>query len=733
MPSGLEILLGEKHQRWILIVVALLVLLATASLCWRGIVLSDEGYLLLQALDLRDGKVLYRDMDAFVTPGIWLLLAGLFSVVEPSVLASRFLALLCLLSTIAVSYIIVSRLAGRIYALACVGGLLVFSVWAFPAWTFAFYSPFAVMFALWGLERLLAWSQSKKARDLFFVGLWLGLSISFKQNYGVYALVGAAAGFIALHREAGESWTGCVRRLGGASIPVGMGLALIGLPLVGYFATQGALPQLFDSLVVRPFAFAGLHDIAYPDPLKIFDSEFMQSMVNQLTYGAAPLYQTSALLGLPRLSSLAGNLNILLFWVPPMVLGAGLLLAFSPARSALRIDAKLFSVVAMSGLLFLGVFPRADFNHLINVYQPVVVAGAVVTHRILKRYPAPRKFFINFGLGCCAVSLALYTVIAGSWFVSMVRSMDHELDVPRGGILLNELTVHMLDFQIQRIQDSTAPGEAILTVPDIAMLNFLADRPIPGRYYNLYEHHINRDEGAGVVEGVEENGVRLAISRMSNFFSDRRGLREYAPQLATYLKTNFDITYVMSRDGFVYLERRETPKPTPNTINALADCEGLDPAIDGGKILESHVLFDALYLYPGTWGKRTAVEAHCRVTVPPNSELALRIGFQPPHSVEPGTWLMAEILALTGDRSEKLLARIFDVAPPGFMQWGSVPYPEFRVDLSHLADEEVTLVFRTTRSGNLNLGLFYLGGFAMAWEDPRLEPISGTPGASAPE
>ena len=158
MPSGLEILLGEKHQRWIRIVVALLVLLSTASLCWRGIVLSDEGYLLLQALDLRDGKVLYRDMDAFVTPGIWLLLAGLFSVVEPSVLASRFLALLCLLSTIAVSYIIVSRLAGRIYALASVGGLLVFSVWAFPAWTFSFYSPFAVMFALWGLERLLAWS-----------------------------------------------------------------------------------------------------------------------------------------------------------------------------------------------------------------------------------------------------------------------------------------------------------------------------------------------------------------------------------------------------------------------------------------------------------------------------------------------------------------------------------------------------------------------------------------------
>ena len=362
MSTRLEMLLGEKRQRWIRIAVALLVFLFAASLCWRGLILSDEGYLLLQALDLRDGKVLYRDMDAFVTPGIWLLLSGLFSLVEPSVLASRFLALACLLSTIAVSYIIVSRLAGRPFALASVGGLLVFSVWAFPAWTFAFYSPFAVMFALCGLERLLAWSQSKKARDLFFVGLWLGLSISFKQNYGVYALVGAMAGFLALHREAGESWGGCVRQFGLASIPVGAGLALIGLPLVGYFTVQGALPHLIDSLVVRPFAFAGLHDIAYPDPSKIFDIAFMQSMINQLTYGAPALYQAAAPLGLHWMSALARSLNILLFWVPPIVLGAGLLLSFFPGRSTSRIDAKLFSVVRHVGTLVSRRLPESRFQ-----------------------------------------------------------------------------------------------------------------------------------------------------------------------------------------------------------------------------------------------------------------------------------------------------------------------------------------------------------------------------------
>lgn len=40
------------------------------SVCRRAIVISDEGYLLSQVVDMLAGKVLYRDMDAFVSPGI---------------------------------------------------------------------------------------------------------------------------------------------------------------------------------------------------------------------------------------------------------------------------------------------------------------------------------------------------------------------------------------------------------------------------------------------------------------------------------------------------------------------------------------------------------------------------------------------------------------------------------------------------------------------------------------
>ena len=133
------------------------------TLCSRSISLADEGHVLGGALEIAQGKVLYRDIDSFVAPGIWLLLAGVFKLFQPSVLTSRLLAFVGYLATVWICYRIVAMLSGRAWAWATVAGLLVFTVWAFPAWTFCFYSPYAVMLALAGLERLLRWQSRRRA------------------------------------------------------------------------------------------------------------------------------------------------------------------------------------------------------------------------------------------------------------------------------------------------------------------------------------------------------------------------------------------------------------------------------------------------------------------------------------------------------------------------------------------------------------------------------------------
>jgi len=158
------------RARSLFIACALLVAAFVLPLLRRGITLGDEGYLLLQSLDMLQGKVLYRDLDAFVTPGIWFVLAGVFSLVEPSVIASRIPVFIAYLAMVGVSYRIAARMGGRGSGLAAVGLMLVCTVWAFPAWTFAFYSPFSVLFALAGLERVLAFSDHGRGRDLADAG-----------------------------------------------------------------------------------------------------------------------------------------------------------------------------------------------------------------------------------------------------------------------------------------------------------------------------------------------------------------------------------------------------------------------------------------------------------------------------------------------------------------------------------------------------------------------------------
>ncbi|MBW2388801.1 MAG: glycosyltransferase family 39 protein, partial [Deltaproteobacteria bacterium] len=261
-------------------------LLFVIPLATRSLTMADEGYLLLQSLDMANGKILYRDMDAFVTPGMWFLLAGLFKLVEPSVIASRVPVVIAYLALIALCYRIPARFGGAIAGMASVVIMMVSTVWAYPGWTFAFYSPFSMLAAIAALERLLAFHDSALRRDLALVGLLLGLSILFKQNYGTFALAGACLSLIVFRYEVGESAVASFRGAVSDALWLGAGIALIALPTVAYFGVHGALGDAFQSLVVHPFEFSGMHDIPYLDIGAFFAPNVLSETLDIMIYGA---------------------------------------------------------------------------------------------------------------------------------------------------------------------------------------------------------------------------------------------------------------------------------------------------------------------------------------------------------------------------------------------------------------------------------------------------------------
>jgi|GEM_PF-837207 len=692
------------------------------SLCRRAINLTDEGYLLTQVIDMLEGKVLYRDMDAFVTPGIWFALAGLFKLVDPSVLASRILAFAGYLGTLWICYRIVARLAGHLWGWSTVALLMVFTIWAFPAWTMVFYSPIAILFALAALERLLSWRESQHRRDLLLCGLFLGVSILCKQNYGVFAAVGSLVALVGFRIEDREPIGSALRGVLESSVRIGLGGCAIALPTLAYFAYHGALGAVFDSLVVHPFVFMSHQDIAYPS-LSMLWTAAPLSGVDSLTYGAYsfsqapnPFYSPDPNLRWLHDVHFLERLHILLFWLPPLGLAVGSFLALRPSDSRRPIDGNLFAVIAVAAFVYLGVFPRADFNHLINVYQPAIVTFVLLLHRLAEAFPRPRKWALRAGFAVGFSLLFVYTGIAGVWYVHTLSALNTPVGSPRGGVLVTPVDQQMIDFQVKTIREKTGKGEFVLTVPALTMLNFLADRRMPGRYYNLYEHHIAHDDGAGVVEAAEAHNVSLVVSDYNNFFSDRVGLRSYAPELATYLRDYFEPESDVAGDRFRYLTRRDVPITERSSFDLIDFC---DVSPEGRSYTREHLLFSSLYQAPHLKRPNAPVSTSCTFTVPERGQLAVSIGYRRPVAVARKATLKAEIWLADGENSEPLFSEVIPVQTQ--RGWSTPPAPEYRLDLVKFAGREITLLFRTIFKGRAKMGPLDLGGFALVWQDLRIE------------
>lgn len=693
----------------------------------RGIVLSDEGYLLQQALDLLGGRVLYRDMDAFITPGAWFLLAGLFAIVEPSVIASRYLVLVVYVATCWTALRIVLPVAGRAAALGAAGALLLFSVWAFPAWTFAFYSPIAILFVLLGLERLLAWQRSGRVRDLLAVGVLLGLAVCTKQNYGVFALCGASIAWAAtrLSRadEPGGGLDGAGRDIGAVTL----GLLAAGLPFLFYLLAHDAFGAAWSSLVVHPFEFAGRHDIPYAPLSDLWRPDLYTDGTEKLTYLS---YATLRVGPNPLLQAVRGTqrLHVLAYWLPPLLFAGGLALAIArPRDRTRRVDVALLAIVATCGAVFLGVLPRADFNHLVNVYQPVIVVGAVVVQRAFARIPGEaRAGRIALASACGALAL-LYGATAVLWYAGLLGTHVVPVDGGRGGVRVDPVDGAKIQGLVRAILHRTAPGDPLLTIPDLTMLNFLTARSVPSAYYNLYEHHIAGDDGAAVAEGAERHDVRVVVTRFDNFFSDRVGLIDYAPVLVDYLVTHFERVFIGPDQDYIVYQRREEPAEPVPFRDALAECRSDSELAQ----LRRHLLFSALYhrSRPSAPIPAEGVATTCRVHVPADGGvLSLELGYLRPRAALPGTQLVAEISVVEGDERRRLHYEPMRVVPARTEQ-RQQPFERLDLALSRWAGRDVDIELRTRLFGAGAAHPLDWMGFAMAYRDVR---VQARPGGARP-
>lgn len=435
--------------------------------------LYDEGLVLVNAERIRGGEVIYRDFWTLYSPGYFYMLAGLFALFEPNILAARlFDTLLRFLLTLGV-YALVRPLTSWRAALIpwalvtfWLGTIRFYSYPAFPATG-------AILLAALAFLRYVRGGQE---RWLLATGLALGLTALLRLDFGGYAAIGfgvaLAAHALRVAYEAGvgrQGWPGYVLR---REAILAAGALAVALPVYLALGLAAGFAVLYEDLVHFPAT--TFRAVRYlPVPPLIPDL----GRINGLQWNDwLRLY-------LPLTTFSVGAVAAVrwLFWRPVR-------------RSYRRYQAGVLFLALIGAGLGLAIKATSRYHELHAL--PMTFCAVIVATILLYRLPRRWRQSVPFRVAAGGLAFLLLT---GPYFVHFVflAQMNaasplgcYSTDPKAGCVPLGRDQARVAEY----IRAQTRPDEYVfignarhdqIFVNDL-MLYFLADRRIPTRYAELH-------------------------------------------------------------------------------------------------------------------------------------------------------------------------------------------------------------------------------------------------------
>jgi hypothetical protein len=414
-----------------------------------GIQPNDEGLMLQAAARIADGQVPYSDFWWFYPPGQPYLLALLWKLFGPSLLAWRVVRLVCNAAVAVLAWALARR--GGAPAWAALGAWLVSALaMAYPSGPHPF--PVTLVFAL---GALLLFERRPVA-----AGVLAGLAAAWRIEFAAYLGVGVLVAY-AFRPEPGAVRARLAARFAAAAAGVA---ALLYLPVVA----AAGLGDSFD-LVIR-----------YP----LEDFSDYQSLPFPFNYDG-PL-NTGSIGGF--LSDSAENL--LLFYLP-LALVLGLVAAL--AALALRFERKrawqLAGAVFAVGMAHY-LITRPDVFHT----APLAVMDTVLAAWALGARPVAagaRRTLVTVGAAVAVLAVG-YAVVEGADRTWLELRTDYaELRLPPAdGVRVRASSRDALERAVHEVQRRVPDGDPIyvatrrsdLVTSGNPLFYVLADRPNPTRY-----------------------------------------------------------------------------------------------------------------------------------------------------------------------------------------------------------------------------------------------------------
>jgi 4-amino-4-deoxy-L-arabinose transferase-like glycosyltransferase len=482
--------------------------------------LFDEGWPLYAAMQLHAGGVLYADVLFPFPPGHLLSAWIAYAIDPPGILLARMLYAAFTVALCAACYLLARRittptfalLAGLLLAVAAPRSHLSHLLFGYR------YLLFSVLALLVFEGRLRAENSRQAGRGMLLAGVLAGIALFFRLTPAF--AVSCGIGFAVL--TASRDWRDWLRDW----LLFAIGLALVGLPALAWFANTVGLEAVWREVVTRIVALQSAQSLPSPALSLLPDSSDRGDVYRWFV-------------------GLQYRVYIALYAVYALVLVA---LWSRALRHRRRFEhSLLLAIVIWGGLYLLRALGRSDDHHLMSALPPVCLLlghgiGLLVQHGLDR---ARASGFVRSWVGvfvCVSVLSAwVYAMRVDFYLPDQNRGLI-PLQSTGGQIAVTRPWVaKRIDAVVRTIVRSTRPDDIVLDMTGAPLLHLLTGRRGPGGIDVISPGiFLTRDEEEAFVARLQAAPPAVVLWPLKNF--DRRADRSIertAPELSKWVRESY--------------------------------------------------------------------------------------------------------------------------------------------------------------------------------------------------
>ncbi|MCL5113739.1 MAG: hypothetical protein M1372_01040 [Patescibacteria group bacterium] len=471
----------------ILIVLALTYYLIFAN---KGLVFLDEGYFLHSAERIFNGQVPYRNFSLQYGPTFFYILAFLFKAFGPSILIGRLFTVFICVLIIAIAFWNLNKLKVSL-------DVIIISFLSLVSFGYPLINIPNIMWANVLLAFLLVltyiyWLPQGRYRYIVAIGIFLALSLSFKQNFGVAFII--LFNFL-LFWGRKESLQ---QKMKNFLILQEIWISTT-LIWVYYFFLRNNIQGLFDFIN--------------------FSKRFTQTIV----FSYPPIN---------FIFKPTGIFKLLPYYLPVLLLFTVLIMWFKRDK-----DFKIiaFSSTAVIGF-FVSIYPQSDLLHS----YPFL--GMVLISFLLLPIKKKKQFFLRITVAVMVLMGFYLTLFTKSYrYENYYYRYDTYLDLPRTqGIMITKKDSKDIIKVAKFIESETKKDDYIFAYPYSPLFYFILNRPNPSRdaLYFLPNWHFYDDET--IIAELEQKKVKYVITQ-GNYILDTDLSRFIQKQKKIFTAGQFEV------------------------------------------------------------------------------------------------------------------------------------------------------------------------------------------------